>query len=63
MSISSGHFVETLILTMENFNAESTQIEHNMAQEGVEYGPGGELVQVDTPWAMGFVDRQGVSLV
>ena len=41
------------------FNAKITRIEHDLAQAGQEYGPGGELVQVHTPWACGFVDRQG----
>ena len=54
--------MNSLAIAIEDFNTESTQIEHDMAQDGVEYGPNGELVQVDTPWAMGFVDEQGVSL-
>jgi len=55
--------VDNSALVAEDFNAESVQIEHDLAQDGVEYGPGGELVQVNTPWAMGFVDEQGVSLI
>ena len=55
--------MEDLTMAMEDFNAEMTQILHDLAEYGYEYGPGGELVQVHTPWAMGVVDRQGVSLV
>lgn len=54
--------MEDLTMAMEDFNAEMTQIEYDLFQAGVEHGPDGELVQVDTPWAMGFVDK-GVSLV
>ena len=53
----------SLAMAIENFNAEMTHIQHDLAQEGVECGPGSELVQVRTPWAMGLVDEQGVSLV
>ena len=55
--------MEDLAMAIEDFNTESTQIEHDMAQDGIGYGPNGEPVQVDTPWAMGFVDEQGVPLV
>ena len=54
--------VDNSLLVAEDFNAESTHIEHNLAQEGVEYNHDGTLIQVDTPWAMGFVDKQGVLL-
>ena len=55
--------MDSLTMAMEDFNAEMTQIRHDLAKYGYEYGPGGELVQVHTPWACGFMDRQGVSLV
>lgn len=52
-----------LLIRMEYFNAESMQIEHDLVTNGQEYGPCGILVQVDTPWAAGFVNAQGVPLV
>jgi hypothetical protein len=55
--------VDNSVLVAEDFNAEMTQILHDLAEYGYGYGPDGELVQVYTPWACGFVDRQGVSLV
>ena len=54
--------MDSLTMAMEDFNAEMTQIERE-AEYGYEHSPNGELIQVHTPWAMGFVDEQGVSLV
>ena len=54
--------MKSLAMAMEDFNAEMTQIQHDLDEYGYGYGPGGELVLVHTPWAMGFVDRQGVPL-
>jgi len=54
--------VDNSALVAEDFNAESTRIEHDLVQRGVQHDRNGYLVQVDTPWAMGFVDEQGVPL-
>ena len=51
-----------LAMAIEEFNAETVQIERHLAEYGREYNHDGVPIQVDTPWAMGFVDRQGVSL-
>jgi len=51
-----------LAMAMEDFNAESLRVERAMAYYGQECNHDGTLVQVDTPWAMGFVDEQGVPL-
>ena len=50
-------------MAVEDFNAESTHIEHDLAEYGEECNHDGALIRVNTPWAMGFVDEQGVSLV
>ena len=54
---------EPLAAMMEEFNATSVQIEYDLAYDGLECSSDGELIQVCTPWAMGLVDKQGVSLV
>ena len=51
-----------LAMAIEDFNAESTRVQHDLAQEGVEHDHYGWKIQVDTPWAMGFVNEQGVPL-
>jgi len=55
--------MDDLAMAIEDFNAESTYIRHDLAQEGVECNHDGTLILVNTPWAMGFVNKQGVSLV
>jgi len=44
---------------IEDFNTESDYIESIMFRDEVEYNHVGELVHVDTPWALGFVNREG----
>ena len=53
----------TLAMMVEDFNAESTHIQHDLAEYGEECNHDGTLIQVDTPWAMGFVNEQGVPLI
>ena len=55
--------MEDLTMVIEEFNTETTDNERTMAYYGQECNHNGTLVQVDTPWAMGFMDEQGVSLV
>jgi len=50
-------------MAIEDFNADSERIRHDLAEYGEEYDHDGAPIRVDTPWAMGFVDEQGVSLV
>lgn len=44
---------------VEDFNTESDDIDSILARDGVDYDPNGELIHVDTPWALGFVNREG----
>ena len=50
-------------MAMEDFNAEMVHILHDLAEYGEECNHDGTLIRVHTPWAVGVVDRQGVSLV
>ena len=52
----------TLAMMVEDFNAESTHIQHDLAEYGEERNHDGTLIRVDTPWAMGLVNEQGVPL-
>lgn len=55
--------MDDLAMAMEDFNTDSEHIRHDLAEYGEEYNHDGALIRVNTPWAMGFVDEQGVSLV
>jgi len=52
--------MNSLAIAVEDFNAESTHIQHDLAEYGEECNHDGALIQVDTPWSMGLVDEQGV---
>ena len=53
----------TGVMTIEDFNAESVHIQHDLAEYREEYNHDGTPIRVDTPWAMGFVNEQGVPLI
>jgi hypothetical protein len=42
----------------DEFNAEAVGIEQQLLEGGEDVRPGGELVQVDTAWAMGIDDEE-----
>jgi len=44
-----------VVMDTVKVNAELESIEADLHRRGLEYGPGGDLVDVTTPWAMGAV--------
>jgi hypothetical protein len=44
----------------ENFNAESDRVDSIMFRDGVDHDHNGELVHVDTAWALGFTEKESV---
>ena len=46
------------MITAEEINAAFATIEADLERAGLEYGPDGELVQVYTPYACGFTEKE-----
>ena len=46
------------LVTVEEINAAFATIEADLERAGLEYGPDGELVQVHTPYACGFTEKE-----
>jgi len=46
------------LVTVEEINAAMATVENDLNNTGLEYGPDGELVQVHTPWACGFTEKE-----
>ena len=55
---SKGGNMAVSLVTAEEINAAMVSVENDFNRAGLEYGPGGELVQVHTPWACGFVEKE-----
>ena len=47
---------------METFNAISGDLEYTHFITGTEYDHEGNLIFVDTPWALGVVNEKGVTI-
>lgn len=59
MPVPIGSLVPTaLLVSTAEINAAMASAENDLIDAGLEYGPDGLLVQVHTPWACGFTERE-----
>jgi len=53
-----GNMATVSLVTVEEINAAFATIEADLERAGLEYGPDGVLVQVHTPYACGFTEKE-----